>query len=77
MEIIAENLHLMNLKFLQAIENRDKNSLIQLAKSEVDAGATALDVNMGQNRNLGRLTPWVVEQSNRLWKCRCSFPVMY
>ncbi len=61
MEIIAENLHLMNLKFLQAIENRDKNSLIQLAKSEVDAGATALDVNMGQNRNLGRLTPWVVE----------------
>ena len=61
MEIIAENLHIMNREFIRAIEDLDKESLIQLAKNHVNAGATALDINLGQNRNLGRLTPWIVE----------------
>ncbi len=61
MEIIGEDLHIMNKTFLQAMERLDEEALVQLARRQVDAGATALDVNLGQNRELGRLTPWLVE----------------
>ncbi|MCF6291475.1 MAG: dihydropteroate synthase [Desulfobacterales bacterium] len=61
MEIIGENMHIMNQAFLRAVESRDEEALVRLAGRQVDAGATALDINLGRNRNLGRLTPWLVE----------------
>lgn len=61
MEIIGEDLHLLNPAFLQAMEKRDEVALVALARQQVKNGATALDVNLGQSRKLGRLTPWLVE----------------
>jgi len=61
MEIIGEDLHIMNQPFLEAMEKRDKQALIHLARRQVDAGATAIDINLGRNRRLGQLTPWLVE----------------
>ncbi len=61
MEIIGENMHIMNKRFLQALKDLDEEGLVHLARRQVDAGATALDINLGQNRKLGRLTPWLVE----------------
>ncbi|BCO10367.1 hypothetical protein GF1_27430 [Desulfolithobacter dissulfuricans] len=61
MEIIGESMHIMNPQFLKALEELDDESLVQLARSQVEAGATALDINLGQSRKLGRLTPWLVE----------------
>jgi 5-methyltetrahydrofolate corrinoid/iron sulfur protein methyltransferase len=61
MEIIGEDLHVMNQEFLHAMENMDKEKILTLVKKQVDGGAMALDVNLGQNHTLGRLTPWLVE----------------
>ncbi|MBA3006985.1 MAG: dihydropteroate synthase [Proteobacteria bacterium] len=61
MEIIGQEMHLMNQTFLQALEKKDKQAVILLARRQIEAGATALDVNLGQNRKLGCLTPWLVE----------------
>lgn len=61
MEIIGENMHIMNQAFLRAVESRDEEALVHLAGRQVDAGAGALDINLGRNRKLGRLTPWLVE----------------
>ncbi|WP_456386961.1 dihydropteroate synthase [Desulfolithobacter sp.] len=61
MQIIGESMHIMNHRFLKALEDLDEEILVHLARSQVDAGATALDINLGQNRTLGRLTLWLVE----------------
>jgi 5-methyltetrahydrofolate corrinoid/iron sulfur protein methyltransferase len=61
MEIIGEDMHGMNETFIRAMEDRDEELLISMARQQVEAGASALDVNLGQNRKLGRLTPWLVE----------------
>ena len=61
MKIIGEEMHAMNRSFVQAMEARDEEALAAMAHRQVKAGATALDVNLGQNRQLGRLTPWLVE----------------
>jgi cobalamin-dependent methionine synthase I len=61
MEIIGHEMHLMNQTFLQALEKKDEQALILLARRQIEAGATALDVNLGQNRKLSCLTPWLVE----------------
>ncbi|MBL4903185.1 dihydropteroate synthase [Desulfocapsa sp. AH-315-G09] len=61
MEIIGEDLHPMNQSFIQAIETLDQASLTKIAVAQVDAGATALVVNLGSSKKLGRLTPWLVE----------------
>jgi 5-methyltetrahydrofolate corrinoid/iron sulfur protein methyltransferase len=61
MEIIGEDMHIMNQPFLEAVEKRDKQALIHFARRQVEAGATAIDINLGHSKKLGRLTPWLVE----------------
>lgn len=61
MRLIGEDLHLMNPAVFQAITNRDENTILKMAQAQVDGGAHCLDLNLGQNRTLGKLTPWVVE----------------
>ncbi len=61
MEIIGEDMHIRNQPFLEAMEKRDKQALIHFARRQVEAGATAIDINLGHSRKLGQLTPWLVE----------------
>lgn len=61
MKIIGEDMHAMNESFVQAMEARDEKVLAGMARRQVEAGAMALDINLGQIRKFGRLTPWLVE----------------
>ncbi len=61
MRIIGEDLHIMNHEFLRVMETQDAEGLVRLARRQVEAGAAALDINLGQNKKFGRRTPWLVE----------------
>ncbi len=61
MRIIGEDLHLMNQAVVQAVSNRDEKTILKMAQAQVDGGADCLDLNLGQNRVLGKLTPWIIE----------------
>ncbi|MCI5132895.1 MAG: hypothetical protein D3904_15610 [Candidatus Electrothrix sp. EH2] len=61
MKIIGEAMHILNQSFVQALENRDTDAVARMAREQVEAGAEALDVNLGQVRQFGALTPWLVE----------------
>ena len=61
MEIIAESMHIMNPAFLKALEEQDKAMVCRMAKEQVIAGATALDINLGRSRKLAGLTRWLIE----------------
>ncbi len=59
--LVGEGLHVMNPALVRAIEERDEQRLVGMARSQVEAGADALDLNLGQSRQLCRLIPWLVE----------------
>lgn len=61
MRIIGEDLHIMNHDFLQIMERQDAEGLVRLARCQVEAGAAALDINLGQSKKFGLRTPWLVE----------------
>ena len=61
LRIIGEGMHIMNKKMFRAVNERNEQAIISLARKQVAAGAQALDLNLGQSRKLGRLTPWLVE----------------
>ncbi|MCI5142873.1 MAG: hypothetical protein D3909_14325, partial [Candidatus Electrothrix sp. ATG1] len=61
MKIIGEEMHILNQEFVQALESLDEKTVTRMAREQVEAGAEALDVNLGQVRQFGKLTPWLVE----------------
>ncbi len=61
MKIIGEAMHILNQSFVRALETRDEEAVAAIARHQVEAGAEALDINLGQVRQFGRLTPWLVE----------------
>ncbi|VAW40280.1 hypothetical protein MNBD_DELTA04-1799 [hydrothermal vent metagenome] len=58
--LIAEGLHVLNPAVYEAIDSRDQDRLMDLVRHQVNAGAQALDVNLGPGRTMGSLTPWVL-----------------
>ncbi len=60
MEIIGENMHIMDPVFLGALTTKDSETLLSLARQQAEAGATALDINLGQSKYLTALTPWLI-----------------
>ncbi len=61
MELIGEKMHIMDQCFLKALEERDAAAVCMMARSQVDGGATALDINMGRRKGLRTLTPWLLD----------------
>jgi 5-methyltetrahydrofolate--homocysteine methyltransferase len=61
MELIGESMNIMNPTFLEALENKDSASLCAMARQQKDNGVTALDINLGQSKELTTLTPWVIK----------------
>jgi 5-methyltetrahydrofolate--homocysteine methyltransferase len=61
MKIIGQAMHILNPALVQALENRDRAAAARMAQEQVTAGADALDVNLGQVRQFGRLTSWLIE----------------
>ena len=62
MYIIGENIHIISPKVKEAIANRDGAFFVDLARKQVQNGATALDLNVGPQKKAGtEVVPWLVE----------------
>jgi 5-methyltetrahydrofolate corrinoid/iron sulfur protein methyltransferase len=62
MYIIAENIHIISPKVKAAVADRDVKFFQDLAVKLVDAGADAVDLNVGPQKKHGHeILPWLVE----------------
>ena len=62
MYIIGENIHIISPKVKEAIANRDGAFFVDLARKQMQNGATALDLNVGPQKKAGtEVVPWLVE----------------
>lgn len=62
MKIIGENIHILSPKVKEALANRDKAFFQESAVRQVEAGAWAVDLNIGPQKKLGHeILPWMVQ----------------
>jgi 5-methyltetrahydrofolate corrinoid/iron sulfur protein methyltransferase len=62
MRIIGENIHILSPRVKEAIANRDRVFFQESAAKQVEAGAWAIDLNIGPQKKLGHeILPWLVE----------------
>ena len=62
MYIIGENIHIISEKVKEALKNRDAKYFQESAIKQVEAGAQALDLNLGPRKKDGEeVFPWIVE----------------
>ena len=53
MYIIGENIHIISPKVKEAIKERDAKFFQELSIKQVEAGAQALDLNLGPRKKAG------------------------
>src|SRR4030066_2509715 len=62
MYIIGENIHILSDKVKEAVKTKDAKFFQELAVAQVEAGAQALDLNMGpRKKDWEEVFPWMVE----------------
>jgi cobalamin-dependent methionine synthase I len=62
MYIIGENIHIISEKVKEALANRDREFFMDLAAKQVEAGAKAIDINLGpRKKDWAEVFPWMVE----------------
>lgn len=62
MLLIGENIHIIAPKVKQALKERDGAFFVELARKQRDAGATALDLNIGPQKKSGpEVMDWLVD----------------
>jgi cobalamin-dependent methionine synthase I len=62
MYIIGENIHIISEKVKLALTERDARFFQELAVKQVEAGASALDINLGPRKKDGEeIFPWMVQ----------------
>ena len=62
LKIIGENIHIISPRVKEAIKERDARYFQELAVAQVEAGAVALDLNIGPQKKMGHeILPWLVE----------------
>lgn len=62
MFIIGENIHIVSEKVKEALANRDRSFFMDLAARQVEAGAKAIDINLGpRKKDWNEVFPWIVE----------------
>jgi cobalamin-dependent methionine synthase I len=62
MYILGENIHIISEKVKEALAIRDAHFFQDLAVKQVEAGAQALDLNLGPRKKDGEeVFPWIVE----------------
>jgi len=62
MQIIGENIHIISPKVKDAIANRDGAFFVNLARRQKEAGAWALDLNIGPQKKAGpEVMSWLVD----------------
>jgi len=67
MYIIAENIQILSQRVKQAIAERDGAYFRNLIARLEEAGASAIDLNIGPNRRRGHeVLPWLVEEAEKV-----------
>jgi 5-methyltetrahydrofolate corrinoid/iron sulfur protein methyltransferase len=62
MYIIGENIHILSDRVKEALQNKDREFFMDLAVRQVEAGAQALDLNLGpRKKDWAEVFPWMVE----------------
>jgi cobalamin-dependent methionine synthase I len=62
MYIIGENIHIISDKVKAALQEKDARFFQELAVKQVEAGANALDLNLGpRKKDWEEVFPWIVE----------------
>ncbi|MGQ9597872.1 MAG: dihydropteroate synthase [Anaerolineae bacterium] len=63
MYIIGENIQILSPRIKAAIAERDATYIRQLARAQVEHGASMLDVNIGPRKKDGtEVMPWIIEE---------------
>lgn len=74
MYIIGENLHILSPRFKEAVANRDTAYVQELAKKQIEAGAQALDLNIGPQKKAGpEVMTWLVNGAQQVVDVSLSF----
>lgn len=74
MYIIGENIHIISEKVKAALSARDAKFFQELAVQQVEAGAQALDINLGPRKKDGEeVFPWMVEHLEKVVDVPLSF----
>jgi len=62
MYIIGENIHIISEKVKEALIARDSEFFMDLAVKQVEAGAKAVDINLGpRKKDYAEVWPWIVQ----------------
>ena len=62
MYIIGENIHILSDKVKEALANRDREYFMDSAVKQVEAGAKAVDINLGpRKKDFAEVWPWIIE----------------
>lgn len=74
MYIIGENIHIISEKVKTALKDRDAKFFQELAVTQVESGANALDVNLGpRKKDWEEVFPWMVENIEAVVDVPLSF----
>jgi len=74
MYIIGENIHIISEKVKLALKERDAKFFQELAVEQVEAGAQALDINLGpRKKDWEEVFPWMVENIEAVTDVPLSF----
>ena len=70
MYIIGENIHIISEKVKEALTEKNGRFFQDLAVKQVEAGAQALDINLGPRKKDGEeVFPWMVESARAGGRC--------
>jgi len=62
MYIIGENIHIISEKVKEALAARDREFFMDLAVKQVEAGAKAVDINLGpRKKDWAEVFPWIIQ----------------
>ena len=74
MYLIGENLHILSPRFKEAVANRDTAYVQELVKKQLEAGAQALDLNVGPQKKAGpEVVTWLVDAVQAVADTTLSF----
>jgi cobalamin-dependent methionine synthase I len=74
MYIIGENLHILSPRFKEAVASRDTAFVQELAVRQLQAGANALDLNIGPQKKAGpEVVTWLVNAVQEVVDTTLSF----
>ncbi len=74
MLIIGEKIHILNPEVFQAVSNRDIDTIVRLACRQVEAGADAIDINLGPGQQASDMLPEIAAAINQAVDTTLFFP---